>query len=115
MDTIMYQRIRELCKEKGITINKLGESLGFAHSYVNKLNGTITPSIETVEKIAAYFGVSVDYLIGRSNVRDVPEDQAEDIRSFQRAYEKSNPDRRKQMMQVLKISFQEEFKEDDEP
>lgn len=129
MDTILYQRIRELCAENHISMAQLERNLNYSHSYLNKLNGTITPTIGSIEKLATYFDVSVDYLIGRSDVRNVQKQESadgdafesnldesnKDIRSFQRAYEKSDPIRRKEMMQVLRISFKEEFKEDDEP
>lgn len=61
-DDGLHQRIKELCKRKGVSINKLEYDLGFAKGYVSKLNTSI-PSVENARKIAEYFGVSIDDLI----------------------------------------------------
>ncbi len=58
----MHQIIKELCKRKGVSINKLEYDLGFAKGYVCKLNAS-SPSIENAKKIADYFGISIDDLI----------------------------------------------------
>ena len=54
----MYQKIKELCKEKKVSINKLEQDLGFARGYVSKLN-TSSPSIENAKKIADYLDVDI--------------------------------------------------------
>lgn len=58
----MKQRIKELCKEKKISVNKLEKDLGFGTGYVSKLDKS-TPNTSKVKKISDYFNVSVDYLM----------------------------------------------------
>ena len=57
-------RISDLIDEKEITQKKLATALNVAPSTIN---GYITkgrePDIETLLKLASYFGVSVDYLL----------------------------------------------------
>lgn len=65
--TGIFERIHELAKNKGITITELQSELGFGRTIISKWNGTSTPKIDSVVKIAEYFNVSVDYLLGRTN------------------------------------------------
>lgn len=58
----LRDRIKELCKEKHISINTLETTLGFGKGYISKL-GKSTPNISKIQKIADYFGVSIDYLM----------------------------------------------------
>lgn len=58
----MYQKIKELCKERKISINKLEQDLGFSKGYVCKLNNS-SPSVENVKKIANYLKVDIGKLI----------------------------------------------------
>lgn len=59
---LTYNRIKELCKTKGVTVTKTEQELGFARGSLCKIN-TNKPSMEKVQKIANYFNVSVDYLM----------------------------------------------------
>lgn len=54
--------IKELCKNKGISVNKLETDLGFGTGYVSKL-GKSVPNVKKIKSIADYFNVSVDYLM----------------------------------------------------
>ena len=58
----MKERIKDLCHKKGISMNKLEETLGFGKGYISKL-GTTTPNVTKIKKIADYFNVTVDYLM----------------------------------------------------
>lgn len=58
----MKERIKNLCKTYGISMNKLEETLGFGKGYISKL-GSSTPNVAKVKQIADYFNVSVDYLM----------------------------------------------------
>lgn len=57
----MKERIKELCRIKGISVNKLEEELGFAKGYISKL-GKTNPNSQKLRQLADYFGVSMDYL-----------------------------------------------------
>lgn len=55
--------------ETGVTQQELADGIGITAPAVNHyVNGRREPDIATLIKLADYFGVSVDYLIGR----DVP-------------------------------------------
>ena len=57
-----YETIKTLCQEKGIAITFLEKELGFGRGSIGKLRSSKT-SAERLQKIADYFGVSVEYLM----------------------------------------------------
>lgn len=67
---MLSQRIHELRTARGINQVKLGEILGVTKQSVsNWENDNIQPSIEILMKLAEYFGVSTDYLLGLEEKR----------------------------------------------
>lgn len=65
MDTL-YDSIKSLCDEKGIRPGKMCVDLSISKSMMTKLKNGSKQSIqvETAQKIADYFGVSVDRVLG---------------------------------------------------
>ena len=60
----IYERIKELARVKKISIRELEKQLGFSNGTIrNWINSTNSQSLE---KVANYFNVSTDYLLGRS-------------------------------------------------
>ena len=58
------ERVRMLCENRGITIYRLEKDCGFGNGSVMKWNNS-SPKVENVMKVADYFCVSTDYLLGR--------------------------------------------------
>lgn len=56
----IYDRIKELCKEKGITITGLEKDLGFARGSLSKIDKN-RPRIDRIQKLAKYFDKPVNY------------------------------------------------------
>lgn len=64
---MVVPRIRYLMEAHGLTQYALAKRLGISQSTIcNWLNGKKEPSIESLWKVADFFDVTVDYLIGRS-------------------------------------------------
>ena len=62
------QRFKYLRQSKGLTQVQLGKGLGVKKQTIsNWENDNIMPSVEMLEKIANYFHVSTDYLLGRDD------------------------------------------------
>lgn len=59
-----FDRIKELCKKRGITLQNLAENTNMSINALYKWK-TSTPSAEKLKIIADYFDVSIDYLMGR--------------------------------------------------
>lgn len=58
----LYERIRDIAKSRGYSINRLEKELGFARSSINKFNKNI-PSVDKLQQIADLLGVSLDDLM----------------------------------------------------
>ncbi|WP_281666629.1 helix-turn-helix domain-containing protein [Enterococcus faecium] len=61
---ITFERIKELAKKQGKSLNKVEEDLGYGKNVLYRLKNS-NPSTERLQEIADYFNVSVDYLLGR--------------------------------------------------
>ena len=59
---MLFDNVRHLCREKGISITKLEDDLGFARSSVCKWNKN-EPGIRKVQKVAEYLEVSIEELL----------------------------------------------------
>lgn len=71
MDTIK-ERIKTLADAHGIALSKLDSMLGFGNGTIGKWSKNV-PTADKLQKVADYFEVSVDYLLGRelSNEADL--------------------------------------------
>lgn len=62
--------LRELRKERKVSQRELGELLGISDRNIRFYeSGEHRPDFEGLLLLADYFGVSLDYLVGRSDVR----------------------------------------------
>ena len=60
-----YKRLRDLCEQKGMTVNELAKNMGLSSGSPTAWKNGAVPRETTIAKIAAYFGVSVGYLTGK--------------------------------------------------
>lgn len=58
----IYERIESLRKSKGLSQGKLEKQLGFSNGSISKWKNS-TPKVERLQKLADFFGVSVEYLM----------------------------------------------------
>lgn len=65
METL-YEKIVALCNERGIKGGKMCTDIGMSKGILTdlKMGRQTSVSISNAKKIAAYFGISVDYLLG---------------------------------------------------
>lgn len=74
-NTAFAKRLRMLIEEKNITQNQLAGIVGKTRQAVNNYTlGNTAPDSDTLIKLSEYFNVSVDYLLGLSDVRAVDKD-----------------------------------------
>lgn len=67
-----YEKIKELTKLQGISVRELEMRLGYSNGYFSKWK-KVSPNSEGLSKVADYFGVSVDYLLGREEKNSLAE------------------------------------------
>lgn len=71
MQQIFAKRLEQLLLEKGISQGDFADAIGCSRQSVNfYILGKRTPDIVLAGKMANYLGVSCDYLIGTSDIRD---------------------------------------------
>ena len=65
-DNVQFsERIKALRNEKGVGQNKMAEDLSVSNASISYWEtGKQIPSAEVIFKMATYFGVSADYLLG---------------------------------------------------
>ena len=68
-----FDRIKELAKKQGLSINSLEEKLGYSRNTIYNLKNS-KPSTERISEIADYFNVSTDYLLGRTDNPTIAKD-----------------------------------------
>ena len=89
---MFYDRFDALCKSKGVSKTKAALDAGISKSLVTKWkgNGVKIPSPEVLEKLSAYFDVSISELLGENEQKEKPaiseddrlEQVADDIRGL---------------------------------
>mgnify|MGYP002534816449 CR=1 FL=1 len=68
----LRERIQKLCKVNGTSLNQVENELDFGKGYLSKLDNS-TPNAKKMEKVADYFGVTTDFLMGKSDVIECTE------------------------------------------
>ncbi|MBP9988458.1 MAG: helix-turn-helix transcriptional regulator [Ruminococcus sp.] len=99
---IFIERLHSLMKDRSVTKNKLQKDLGLNKSnIVNwEQRGTI-PSGDILNKIAEYFSVSVDYLLGKEKSPSKAEELLEKYGGLITALESLPEDKRHEALQKI--------------
>lgn len=106
-------RLKELRKKKRFTQQEVADKLNIARaSYTNIENGRRDPDTKTLVKLANYFGVTVDYLLGLTDTPLSPlqPSVSDEERKILEVIKSLSPDRQKALEVALRIlkSEQEE-------
>lgn len=67
--TIFFQRVELLCKEKGLSVDKMAKNIGMSGASASHWRHGAIPYKSTIKAIADYFGVSIEYLLGETDQR----------------------------------------------
>ncbi|EBF5125595.1 helix-turn-helix transcriptional regulator [Listeria monocytogenes] len=61
-----FERIKKLSAKRGITISQLTSELEMGENSIYRWK-TQKPALDKLQKVADYFNVSIDYLVGRTD------------------------------------------------
>lgn len=80
----LYERIQALCNSKGVSGSRMCLDLGLSKSTLSDIKSGRKKGVSTATaaKIASYFGVSVDYLLGEETEKTptlTPKDERNDV------------------------------------
>ncbi|MCL2697030.1 MAG: helix-turn-helix domain-containing protein [Oscillospiraceae bacterium] len=64
---MFFERFNELAKKENTSVNAIAKVLVLSSGSVTAWKNGTKPSVSTVYKIANYFNVSTDYLLGRTD------------------------------------------------
>lgn len=87
---MFYDLFKKLCDEKNVSVSKACIEMGLSRSIAAKWKNTKTnPSADVLPKIAKYFGVPVDYLLGAEEKEKMPALTAKDERDISKKLEEA--------------------------
>lgn len=87
------ERLKRLREDKKLSQQQLADRLNINRStYARYELGQTQPDYETLQRLADFYGVSVDYLFGRENKKNLPELTAKDERDIAKRMEKIKKD-----------------------
>ena len=109
----IVSRIEKLCKKENITFAELERRIGLTRGSIARFDKNC-PSSEKITKVAQYFGITTDYLLGLSDNPFPQEVKDMDIISLQRARKNMTQKDKERMMNMLKAAFDYAFNEDNE-
>ncbi|BCZ48462.1 transcriptional regulator [Clostridium gelidum] len=67
----LADRLKEIRKSNNLTQTELGKILGVGKTTISMYeNGNSTPNDEIKLKLSEYFNVSVDFLLGKTNIKN---------------------------------------------
>lgn len=95
--TTIGERIKEIRKEHKLTLDQLGEIAGVSKQFLSLVeNEKKEPGKDTLRAICDYFNVDMDYIIGRSDVKNAL--------NFEGIYEKGVEHGRREAIKEIKSS-----------
>jgi len=101
-----------LRKQNNLSQWDLAEKIGISQQTISKYErGLLEPDFETLNFLADYFNVSIDYLLGRNETQNDAEQLEPEILLIQRAAKKMDPAQKNKMVKILKASFEELFED----
>lgn len=64
----LLERVKTLCNDNSITLAKLEKTLTFGNGTLSRWDDS-SPSGDKLLKVADYFGVTTDYLLGKEDLK----------------------------------------------
>lgn len=73
---MFYETLLQLCKERNESLtNVLTKKLKMSGGNMTKWKDGKIPKADTISKLADYFGVSSDFLLGKTDIKKAPSQQ----------------------------------------
>lgn len=104
----LYERIQSLCKSKGVSGSRMCLDLGLSKSTLSDMKSGRKSgvSMPTAQKIAGYFGISVDELYGEEEQKEKPtvndDGLSEDMKELIDCIKKLPEDKIQMLLQVAR-------------
>lgn len=99
---MFYDNLNALCKSKGLTVTALLKELNISTSKGTAWKSGSVPKGDILSKLAAYFNVSTDYLLGNTDKQHGGNIDPQTL-EFMRLYERLPSDKRDLALKVMKV------------
>lgn len=100
------KNLKVLRKQQNISMKKLGEIIGVAESTISLYeSGKRQPDKDTLIRIADYFCVSVDYLLGATDKKNLPSELTEGEKKFIELFRRVPEDKQELVLQVIRVAI----------
>ena len=101
------QRLRELRKLQGLSMKELGVKLGLAECTISLYeSGKREPDNATLVRIADFFGVTVDYLLGRDEKTPSDEDLSESEKLLLELFNRVPEEKQAVLLQLIRTALE---------
>lgn len=100
---MFYEIVNNLCKERKTTITRMAEDIGLSNAAPTSWRKGAVPKLTTLEKIADYFDVSVDYLRGVETKKAPTPKGERDYLAIMNAFDQADESTREAILLLLKL------------
>jgi transcriptional regulator with XRE-family HTH domain len=110
---VIISNLRTIRKERGYKVKEISDILGFSQTHYSAMeSGNKSVSQEVYEKLSDFYGVSVDYLMGRESKEEetIVKVENPDIRAIARASKNLSPADAEQLRKYTEFMFPDAFK-----
>lgn len=113
-EVVFSKRIKALREDNNLSMAQFAEEMGVTKSRVNMWeNGNAIPKSDVLKKLANYFHVSIDYLLG-NDITDNIRPENKELELLQRGLEKLDRNEMEKAKNMLKAVFSDIFEDDEE-
>ena len=100
---MLGKRLRYLREKRGLSQLELAKKLNMPDQNVsNYERGFRQPDYETLDKIASFFNVTTDYLLGRSNNPELSKEEQEEYNELEEIIESLPEDEKRKVINMIK-------------
>lgn len=111
----LYNRIEDLCKSKGVNISQMCRESGAARASLSDLKADRNKNlkIDTLSKIASYFGISVDDLVGEEGIKKEPSVQRDEwLEDYEKEFlavaRNLSPENRQKLLELARLYIRDQ-------
>ncbi|MDA2491345.1 helix-turn-helix domain-containing protein [Bacillus cereus] len=102
-------RLHTLRKERKLRQEDMAKQLGIARTtYAMYEQGNREPDYNTLIKLATFFEVSIDYLLGKTEIRQVTDIQDPDLYQWFKDINNATPQKREELKKFWEFIIQRE-------
>ena len=93
--------ISDCCEKKGVSARTAFIESGVGRSFYDNINKGSVPSVDKLQALAVYFGVSLDYLVGNTDVPEVNREEETPQMALARAIVALPPDKQEMISKLV--------------